>query len=174
MAYERFTDAEIMVAVNAAPDDVYSKDAWAARLLGCITQTVARRRMKIEQPKAYAKWLKRNQEHGFKRRGTDHLKKHRRTPVVPTTAEIKVALKATNGDCWKAARILGCSKTPVRNFVLTERAAGRNCGRYRVITSNEIERVVDVPDTRLQFDPEDKVLAALIEHMGDELAEFAA
>ncbi len=36
--------------------------------------------------------------------------------------------------------ILGCSKRPVRNYILAERAAGRFCGRYRVKGVQILER----------------------------------
>jgi hypothetical protein len=180
MAYKKITDAEVMIAVKAAPTDAPPRDAFAARLLGCSTELVKRYRMRIEQPKKYSKVLKVQEVYGFKYRGTDHLKKHRKPPMVPTPGEIEIALKASGGDAYAAAKILGCSKTPVRNHIVAERAAGREIGNRRVFRDkdppfNEIEAEVDfdapaIPLTDEQLERHMKAVAFFADVLGAESA----
>jgi hypothetical protein len=179
MAYKKFTDAQVMLAVNAAPPDAPSRNAFAARLLDCSTETVKRYRMRIEQPKKYSRKMKTEHVYGFKHRGTDH-KKHRKTPVVPTPGEIEIALKASGGDAYAAARILGCSKTPVRNYIVAEREKGREIGNRRVFRAkepefNEIEVAIDfdtpaIPLTEEQAQLHAKSIAFFADVLGAEYA----
>jgi hypothetical protein len=70
-----------------------------------------------------------------------------------------------------AARILGVHEGTIRNRLKKKGPKKQYKRRIREITSNEIERVVDVPDIRLKFDPNDMVIAALRDLMGDEMPE---
>jgi hypothetical protein len=61
-------------------------------------------------------------------------------------------------------------KTPVRNFVLAERAAGRSCGRYRVKGVQISKPIPSNAKCHPLTEADKAVMAAVIEHMGDELA----
>jgi len=61
----------------------------------------------------------------------------------PKDYEIAAALEQAGGDAHKAGRLLGCSKTPARNFICRERAAGRlNVGLRRA----DVRRIYDQRD----------------------------
>jgi hypothetical protein len=70
-----------------------------------------------------------------------------------------------------AAKLLDCHQSTIRNRLKKKGPKKQYKRRRREITSNEIERVVDVPAICVQFDPEDKVFVALAAHMGDEMPE---
>jgi hypothetical protein len=67
-------------------------------------------------------------------------------------------------------RIIGCSPTPVRNYIMSERAAGRSCGRYRVKGVQIAKPIPWNAKCHPLTDEEHASTALLIEHMGDELA----
>jgi hypothetical protein len=172
MANRKFTDAQAMVALKAVPPHARSRYASLAWLLDCHIDTAREYAMRIERPQEYAKWLKIQKEKGYRWRGS-HNKKHRKAPVFPTVAEIQIALKATDGDCYAAARILGCSKTPVRNYIESERAAGRSCGRYRK-RGVQIAVPFDFSKPPVPLTDEDRTIIALTEsYMADELESAA-
>ncbi len=168
----KFTDAQAMVALKAIPPHSRSRYASLALLLDCHIDTAREYAMRIERPQEYAKWLKIQKEKGYRWRGS-HNQTHRKAPMSPTQGEIQIALKATDGDAYAAARILGCSKTPVRAYILAERAAGRSCGRYR---NRGVQIAVPIDDTLppVPLTEEDHTIIALTEsYMADEL-ELAA
>ena len=168
----KFTDAQAMVALKAVPPHSRSRYATLAWLLDCHIDTAREYAMRIERPQEYAKWLKIQTEKGYRWRGS-HNQKHRKAPVSPSVAEIQIALKATDGDAYAAARIIGCSKTPVRRYILAERAAGRSCGRYR---KRGVQITMPIDDTLppVPLNDEDRVIIALTESdMATELGATA-
>jgi hypothetical protein len=86
--------------------------------------------LRIEHPRIYARWHADFVKQGFYYRGTQQSSS-RKSPAVVEPEAIEIALKVTGGDAYKAARILGCSKTPVRNYIVAERAKGRKIGKRR-------------------------------------------
>lgn len=70
-----------------------------------------------------------------------------------------------------AARILGVHEDTVRRRLKKKGPKRQYTRRPREILSNGIEIAVDVPAVYGPIDPDDMVLAALREHMGDEWPE---
>jgi hypothetical protein len=134
MARKKFTDEEVMLAAANAPPG-RSRAVFAAEILGCNEETIRLYLLRIEQPERYQCYIA-----GLQNR----RKSDRRLPVFPAFALIALALKISKGDACKAARILGCSKTPVRNYIVAERAKGRGIGNRRNVrfVGNEIEKPI--------------------------------
>lgn len=158
MANKKYLLDQFLVAFRAAPPD-RSPMAYAAEVIGCDDQTARRYYLELFDPKQFAKHLEKQRDWGFKYRGTEP---HRKPPTSPTPAAIAVALKITNGNAYAAARLLDCSKTPVRNWIESERAAGRPCGNVRVITSSTIEHVITSKTPSRPVSQDDLELAARI------------
>jgi hypothetical protein len=62
--------------------------------------------------------------------------------ISATPAEIEAALEQCGGNAYAAGRLLGCSKTPIRNFIEAERAKGRSIGNSR-FNGTRIERSIN-------------------------------
>jgi hypothetical protein len=138
VAHKKFSDSAMALAVANAPPGV-SRAVFAAGIVGCSWATAQLYIMRTERPAEYKKWFKRHQDQGFKRRGTDRYATHRKPPSVPEPAAIETALRLTEGNAYAAGR-LGCSKTPIRNYIVSERKKGRSVGNRRnVFVGTDLE-----------------------------------
>jgi hypothetical protein len=131
------------LAVKNAPAGV-DRAKFTMEIVGCALKTAQLYILRTENPAEYKRWFERQQQAMYVYRGTDGYKVHRKSPVVPGAAEIEIALKLSGGNAYKAARILGCSKTPVRTYIVQERAKGRDIGNRRGHVV-EIEVPIDSP-----------------------------
>jgi hypothetical protein len=160
MAHKRriVTDDEFKLVIKNTPEGE-SPAVYAAKILRIHRTTADKYMQRIFKPAAFF--------------GNNHyIRQHvsRKRPVTPSVAQIVLALKMTDGDCAKAARILDCSPTPVRHYIMSERAAGRSCGRYRVKGVQIAKPIPSNAKCHPLTDADKAVMAAVIAHMGEELA----
>lgn len=146
MSHKKYSDIVMALAIANVPEGA-SRAAFVAKIAGCTLKTAQLYIMRTERPEEYQRWFSQRQRYMYKYRGTDRMTKHRKPPVVPEPAAIETALRLSEGNVSQAGRILGCSKTPVRNYVVTERAKGRLIGNKRGHIV-EIEVPVDSPKAK--------------------------
>jgi hypothetical protein len=110
--HKKYPDSVIEFALRNVPPGP-SRIRAAALAVGCSEGTV----------RIYVKdWGFPASNHKVRAAGMTYS---RAASVSPNPKEIEVALNLTGGDAYAAGRLLGCSKTPVRNHIIRERAKGR-------------------------------------------------